>query len=82
MGSDDVRLMGEADGFLGDDIVAADKVSPASRRFEARKMLSRGRRACSPRLWIFVTVSLLLWEADGEAAEAVGVVDAGERVGV
>jgi hypothetical protein len=25
MGSDDVRLMGEADGFLGKDIVAADK---------------------------------------------------------
>ena len=77
MGSDDVRLMGEADGFLGDDIAAADKVSPASRRFEARRMPSRTRRACSPRLRIFVTVSLLLWDVDGAVAEAVGAADAG-----
>jgi hypothetical protein len=66
MGSEDVCLMGEADGFLGDDmIMATDEVSPASQCFEVRRMLSKTRRACSLRLQIFVTVSLLLWDVDG-----------------
>lgn len=73
VGSEIERLMGEAVGFLGDALKDVESESPASRRFDPKRTIRRHNRACSPRLRILVTVSLLLFieEAEDPLAEMV-----------
>lgn len=72
MGSEDVCLMGEVDGFLGDDmIVAVDKVGPASRFFEVRRMLS----SLQPQVADFSDGFTIALGCGCGGGEAVGVAD-------